>query len=388
MSRQGETGSTLLMVSWLLLLIAIVAGFLLYRAELEWAVTLNLEENRKAGELARQILAGHLALLIKDDNDYDEPSEAWFNGTGVFTSQSEGYRTTLIIEDEGSKPKLNLLSEKGLTGLLGDLPLAPLLDWIDSDDEARDEGAEAPYYQGLNPAYRPRNGFMASPRELLQIKDGAKYYEKLGPVVTVYGKYNPNTLNADQWGGLLLAYGFDKYWVETVREEFADYRKESRFELLDDLLKLPAVSGASRDKLEPVLQFEGSCNPNFASKAGLAAILSEAGQSDLTEEIFLRSHSQPFTAADELKAYFKTKNAKFHAEDYFTVVSTIFRYRIWLEKNNRTFYVETVQERTAGDSRRRWKIHPLSWLELRDAAAPPLPEADRGREDGEEANAQ
>jgi type II secretory pathway component PulK len=375
MSRCAEKGSTLIMVTWLLLLIAVIAGFLLYRAELEWAVTLNLERNQEVRELAREILTEHLALLAADDNDYDAPQEPWFNQAGVFTTKRHGYQVTLVIEDEGSKPKLNLLSEKGLAQLLGDgLSPDPVLDWIDSDRELRAEGAEAPYYQGLNSAYQPRDGFVASLRELLQIKDGVKYYEKLAPWVTVYGKYNPNVLTAEQFGELLLAYGFAEYWVERVKEEFAAYREKARFEALDDLLKLPAVTITTRDKLKPILQFSGSCNLNFVSQTGLAAILSEAGQKrDWAADLAARCQAQPFTTVEEIKRYFKSKNAKFKPKDYFTVDSTIFRYRIWLMKNNRIFYLETVQERIAGKHRNKRQIRPLSWLELKDAAAPPLP---------------
>jgi type II secretory pathway component PulK len=375
MRRKTDEGSTLILVTWMVLLLAGVAGFLLYRAELEWAVTLNLEQKQQIREVARAALTENLALLTADENDYDAREEAWFNQTGVFTTKRDGCQMTLVVEDEGSKPQLNLLSEKGLTGLLGDdLSPDPVLDWIDSDSELRAEGAEAPYYQGLNPACRPRDGFMASLHELLQVKDGAQYYAKLAPAVTVYGKYNPNALTAEKFAELLLAYGFDKYWVERVSNEFTEYREKKRFESMDDFAKLASVSIATRDKLQPVLQFSGTCNLNFVSQTGLTAILSEAGQkTEWAAQIVQRVHSQPFTSVDEITAYFKTLNSKFKAQDYFTVNSTIFRYRIWLVKNKRIFYLETVQERVAGEHSKKWRIRPLSWLELQDAEAPPLP---------------
>jgi type II secretory pathway component PulK len=375
MRRKTDNGSTLIMVTWMVLLLAGVAGFLLYRAGLEWVVTLNLEQKQQVREVARAVLTENLALLAADANDYDAPEDAWFNRTGVFKSERDGYQVTLVVEAEDGKPQLNMLSEKGLTKLLGDdLTPDPVLDWIDSDHELRAEGAEVPYYQGLNPAYRPRDGFMASLQELLQIKDGEQYYDKLAPVVTVYGKYNPNALTAEKFAGLLLAYGFDKYWVERVCNEFSVYREKKRFESLDDFAKLASVSITTRDKLAPVLRFDGNCNLNFVSRTGLAALLSEAGlKTEWAGDIVQRVQAQPFTTVAEIKAYFKAKNSKFKAEDYFRVTSTIFRYRIWLDKNQHLFYLETVRERVAGEHAQKWRIRPLSWLELTDRMAPPPP---------------
>ncbi len=45
-----------------------------------------------------------------------------------------------------------------------------ILDWVDSDDEAREYGSETSYYAGLTPAYAAKNGPMDSIDELLLIK--------------------------------------------------------------------------------------------------------------------------------------------------------------------------------------------------------------------------
>ncbi|HYH04116.1 MAG TPA: hypothetical protein VEC37_13515 [Bacillota bacterium] len=370
----AEKGSTLILTTWILMIIAVGAGFLLYRAELEWAVTLTLEQNRQVQELAGEVLAEHLSVLTVDDNEFDSPQDGWFNNTGLFETERKGYKITVAIEDEGSKPKLNLLSEKGLTRLLdSELSPDPVLDWIDSDNEVRPEGAEAAYYQGLNPAYLPRDGFTASPRELLQLKDGAQYFENLASTVTVYGKYNPNTLNPEKFGALLLAYGFEKFRVERVINDFRQYREKYRFNTLDDLLKLPSVSIATRDKLKRILEFSGSCNLNFCSETGIKAILSEAGVStELAAELVQHAQAQPFTNVAEIKSHFKA-NSRFKVEDYFTTVSTIFRYRIWLVKNGRNYYFETIQERLPGANKSKWRVQTLAWLELSGEAIPPVP---------------
>jgi len=46
-----------------------------------------------------------------------------------------------------------------------------ILDWLDSDDNARENGAEQEYYSSLVPAYAPRNGPPLSIEELLLVRD-------------------------------------------------------------------------------------------------------------------------------------------------------------------------------------------------------------------------
>lgn len=45
-----------------------------------------------------------------------------------------------------------------------------ILDWLDTDDEPRSDGAEFDYYQGLNPPYEPRNGPIVALEELLLVR--------------------------------------------------------------------------------------------------------------------------------------------------------------------------------------------------------------------------
>ncbi|HLW66430.1 MAG TPA: type II secretion system protein GspK [Gemmataceae bacterium] len=45
-----------------------------------------------------------------------------------------------------------------------------IIDWIDSDDDPRPNGAESSYYQGLSPPYRAKNAPLESVEELLLVK--------------------------------------------------------------------------------------------------------------------------------------------------------------------------------------------------------------------------
>lgn len=45
-----------------------------------------------------------------------------------------------------------------------------ILDWVDADEEPREFGAEADYYSGMNPSYRPRNACPPTLEELLLVR--------------------------------------------------------------------------------------------------------------------------------------------------------------------------------------------------------------------------
>ncbi len=85
------------------------------------------------------------------------------------------------LECESAKLNLNtLLSESsdaaeargrlmGLPGMTEETADA-ILDWLDDDDEPRDFGAEAPYYESLASPYRPANGPLRRIEELLHVR--------------------------------------------------------------------------------------------------------------------------------------------------------------------------------------------------------------------------
>jgi hypothetical protein len=92
------------------------------------------------------------------------------------------------LEDESTRLNLNALTlfeklaEKagmenggrqilmGLPGMTEEIADA-ILDWIDTDDEIREYGAELEYYTQLDPPYAPKNGPLETVEELLLVRD-------------------------------------------------------------------------------------------------------------------------------------------------------------------------------------------------------------------------
>ena len=89
--------------------------------------------------------------------------------------------TTYGVTDESSKFNINALfaldsSGTILSNFLMTLPnmtediANSIIDWIDPDDDPRENGAESDYYSGLSPAYQAKNGPLDSIEELLLVK--------------------------------------------------------------------------------------------------------------------------------------------------------------------------------------------------------------------------
>jgi type II secretory pathway component PulK len=101
-----------------------------------------------------------------------------------------GGRYSVRMTDEGGRISLNRASEATLTRVVTNLVrggnattgvdthaakdigsiVDAILDWRDSDDLARANGAESDYYLGLRTPYHAKNGLFDSPEELLLVK--------------------------------------------------------------------------------------------------------------------------------------------------------------------------------------------------------------------------
>jgi general secretion pathway protein K len=419
----NQRGSILIMVIWFIAIIGVVVTFLFYRTEVEWAAVVNFENQSRYTRVAEAVLHERLALLVKDETAHDFPGDPWYGDDRVELEQ-DGFQITVVIEDEGSKPNLNTVSDNGLQRITAaDLPSAvapenqnpasgseqngqspaasedsqpagqvsldPLLDWRDRDGEQRAEGAELSYYQGLNPPYKPRDGCFSSLAEIKQVKGGDRLYPVLAPQVTLYGKINPNTISGETFSNLINSYGeFQKGWLDSVKDQFEDYRRSRRrFEKMNDFLQLTAINIGTLDKIKPLFRFSGACNVNMATKTGLTVILKEAGYDDAKVVAILnRRQAQPFEEIAEAYGLLGYRKAKDQVlpDDYLTTRSTIIRYRIWVSKGSSRYYLDTVWERRPASLKNEWQITPLSFRELRNEAVPEIPEVKNAKDSQDE----
>jgi hypothetical protein len=137
-------------------------------------------------------------LALKIGNPYDNPDyfqdipvprdpnnpsgkQAYFSVIHVFPLTGGGYQQRFGLADEGGKININALmaldpSGETLYNALLKLPnMTPevadaIVDWVDSNDDARPNGAESAYYRGLAQPYSAKNGPLNTLDELLLVK--------------------------------------------------------------------------------------------------------------------------------------------------------------------------------------------------------------------------
>ena len=99
--------------------------------------------------------------------DIDSDGSAAGSRFGLIDESSKINLNTLVFSDvlqEGVAREI-LMNLPEMTEEIADA----IMDWLDSDDDARDFGVESAFYQGLSPPYAAKNGPMDSLDELLLI---------------------------------------------------------------------------------------------------------------------------------------------------------------------------------------------------------------------------
>lgn len=160
---------------------------------MDWA---RMAIARTGGELARAraVAAADAgaALAIHRVIDGDAAAAAIADGR-PWTTEFDGAHLQIRLVYERGKVPINAIDEPTLVRLLeqqglegGALARArdSLLDWIDDDDVARPDGAEAPDYAAAGIA--PRNGPLRSAAELARVRGiGPELAARMAPIITV-----------------------------------------------------------------------------------------------------------------------------------------------------------------------------------------------------------
>jgi len=194
---RAEDGIALIIVMISIFVLTMLAGGFAYSMKVETRLARNANSEaqlewlgRSAIEKARWILAEQLKIA---QEPYDGLDQIWAGGPGgIATSNSPLANVSLNIEspegraafsivDLERKVNINLANEAILQQALtlagvdaGESTslVNSILDWIDSDDQTRVQGAESDFYQDYWPdhPYRAKNGPIDDISELLLIR--------------------------------------------------------------------------------------------------------------------------------------------------------------------------------------------------------------------------
>ncbi|MEK7309603.1 MAG: hypothetical protein AAB038_02150 [Planctomycetota bacterium] len=231
--RELFRGSVLIIVLWVIIILTILAVSVSVVASSQVFSARRYRNQVTAYFIARSGIALCLAELNRDKetNTYDALKETWSNKAELFndkpvgsgflgvayeysnqikTVSSEGESTVTNtfygMIDEERKININTASAAVLETLFQDrASLSPgqakeiadsIVDWRDTDDTRRDNGAETGYYQSLSSPYPCKNNKFDILEEVILVKGmRPEIFQTVRDFITVYGdgRVNINT---------------------------------------------------------------------------------------------------------------------------------------------------------------------------------------------------
>jgi general secretion pathway protein K len=258
----AESGVALLMVLWVITLLMVMAmSFsLLTRTEANSTVFFRDGVQKKffaeaALERAtmeiyhRQTYKNQTVIL--DGNEVVRIDGKVYNGTigtGRYTFRlfSESARFNLNMMGTRSGIILNnLLINLGIAKETADIIVDSILDWIDTDDLHRLNGAESDYYQSLPNPYKAKNGKLDTLEELLLIKGmspdilfGTKEQKGLINFVTIYSSTRSVNINTAPREILMAMPGM----TEDVVNRIIEQRESVEYKSVREIQAIPGIN--------------------------------------------------------------------------------------------------------------------------------------------------
>lgn len=191
--RSRQAGVALVVVMWVAVILAVVAGSFVVERRSEMIVVRNSISMARAAAAAD---AGvHRAL---HDLYRQAVPDVWRRDGTPHEWTFEGVPVRVVIRDESARIDINTASDPLLRGLLVSVGLADdeatalldaILDWRDPDTLKRPSGAEEGDYAAAGLTYRPANAPFQAIEEL-QLVLGMRpdIYRRLAPSITVFSR--------------------------------------------------------------------------------------------------------------------------------------------------------------------------------------------------------
>ena len=224
--RRKQTGVAMVVVLWMVSLLTIMAGSFSLSTQRNTALVNNAKE--RAQGLASAEAGVHYALLMLSLPD---PTKRWRSDGSYYNVVLPGGEVAISIVDESGKIDINSASEQTLRSVLVKLMgneneasalTDKIVDWRDSDDLNRVNGAEAKDYLAAGKGYVPQNKNFQALEELQMVLGMSPgLYKKLEPLLTLYnGQDGVNPAKASA-NSLRLLFNMD----EKAVADFINSRK-------------------------------------------------------------------------------------------------------------------------------------------------------------------
>jgi general secretion pathway protein K len=237
----SNRGAALLMVLWILaVLIIIVLSFsvltrteslslIFFREEKEKQFLAEAGIQRGIVEIMRRAVYKNKQLVAADDGapanvDGTQYTDTLTNGTYVYSIFDESGKIDLNgLTDKSGVVLSNLLVSQGVSREQADTIVDSILDWKDTDELVRLQGAESNYYMSLPNPYRAKNANFETVEEVLLVKGmtaeilyNGKDKRAIFDFLTVYSGATGINLNAAPGEVLAALPGATPNLIETI----------------------------------------------------------------------------------------------------------------------------------------------------------------------------
>ena len=284
-------GSALIFVLWIMAILSLLASEMAFNARVNAQLYHDEALKIKAFPAMLSCLQTGIAIATLEAAAEGKPLSG---NTFTFALKEANYQCEISFFDEAGKYNLNQVNEKqllaiveslGITGEQRDIIVDSILDWRDTDNLHRLNGAENDYYESLDPPYKCKNGPFSSVAELALVKGiSPEIYEKLAPLFTIYGNTTKINLNSAPLE-VLKSLGFSEETANLIIEE----RKKEPFVDIDDLSsRLPEVDISL---LEGKVTFKDSSIYKVEVKVG-------QGSNTVQENFIIKLDKQGFEVLD------------------------------------------------------------------------------------------
>ena len=207
---RSNKGIALISVLWVLVLLTTIVAEFAYSMRTEVNITRNFKEATQAYYIAHSGLMRAVVEMLsntaitKNQENVDEATEdgVWRVNVPLAPQRFGTGEFTVHIDNSAGLIDLNTASEKLLSLMVNTLEIGDrekavivdsILDWRDSDDFHRLNGAENKYYQSLSDPYACKNADFDSLEELLLVRGMRPelFYKILKSIVTITPQSNP-----------------------------------------------------------------------------------------------------------------------------------------------------------------------------------------------------
>lgn len=188
---QQYQGFALILVLWVIALLTIMAASFAQNMRRETLLISNIRDNAQAQAYAEAGLAYAQLMLINTNEEL-----RWRGDGSLYQLKYNDIPIRVKIFEESGKIDINQSDETTLSAVFEPVTedqlqssslVNAILDWRDSDDEVRVEGAEKDQYLQQGLSYQPRNRPFQTLEELqLVLGINAQIYNTVEPLLTVY----------------------------------------------------------------------------------------------------------------------------------------------------------------------------------------------------------